>query len=311
MDDAALVLVARAAEGSMRDAQSAFDQVIAFAGQRSRRRGGEVLGLVGRDLLLDIVDGRRRRNARRSVRAGRTRGRDRVGSAARAVASCRAWCATDGAAGGSGAHRRSGIAVEGDRERLDALARRFSREDLLRAFDLIAKLETDMRTRRSRAITSRWRCCAGFICGSWCRSTELLRGMSRQGASARAAEGRADAFRPVERRQPPSAAGSRRRIGQSRRTAPVAKVAAPARRRRAPSTVGTGEAGTSDAFLVRDPHVEGGLLQHGRRAGAEDRVRADRVTFVFLPAHRTSARAARAERAWLEELASRHRRASR
>src|SRR5436190_3646834 len=33
-DDAALLLMARAAEGSMRDAQSAFDQVIAFAGQK-------------------------------------------------------------------------------------------------------------------------------------------------------------------------------------------------------------------------------------------------------------------------------------
>ena len=34
VDDSALLLIARAAEGSMRDAQSAFDQVIAFAGQK-------------------------------------------------------------------------------------------------------------------------------------------------------------------------------------------------------------------------------------------------------------------------------------
>src|SRR5205809_5098635 len=33
VDDTALLLIARAAEGSMRDAESAFDQVIAFAGQ--------------------------------------------------------------------------------------------------------------------------------------------------------------------------------------------------------------------------------------------------------------------------------------
>src|SRR5688500_19434060 len=32
IDDAALMLIARAGDGSMRDAQSAFDQVIAFAG---------------------------------------------------------------------------------------------------------------------------------------------------------------------------------------------------------------------------------------------------------------------------------------
>ena len=38
IDDAALTLLARAGDGSMRDAQSAFDQVIAFAGQTADRR---------------------------------------------------------------------------------------------------------------------------------------------------------------------------------------------------------------------------------------------------------------------------------
>src|SRR6185436_6857579 len=38
------------------------------------------------------------------------------------------------------------IAGEGERERLTALAARFSREDLLRAFDLLTKAETDIRS---------------------------------------------------------------------------------------------------------------------------------------------------------------------
>src|SRR5918998_739047 len=55
--DAALALVARAAEGSMRDAQSALDQVIAFAGSSvSTDDVSTVLGLVGRDLLFDLID---------------------------------------------------------------------------------------------------------------------------------------------------------------------------------------------------------------------------------------------------------------
>ena len=55
--DAALSLIARAAEGSMRDAQSAFDQVIAFAGQTITVDDvSTVLGLVGRDLLFDLID---------------------------------------------------------------------------------------------------------------------------------------------------------------------------------------------------------------------------------------------------------------
>ena len=54
--DAALALIARSAEGSMRDAESALDQVIAFAGSTiSVDDVATVLGLVGRDLLFDLV----------------------------------------------------------------------------------------------------------------------------------------------------------------------------------------------------------------------------------------------------------------
>src|SRR4029434_9356201 len=55
--DAALALIARAAEGSMRDAQSALDQVIAFHGKTmSVDDVATVLGLVGRDLLMDVIE---------------------------------------------------------------------------------------------------------------------------------------------------------------------------------------------------------------------------------------------------------------
>src|SRR6187551_1126772 len=56
VSDGALALIARSAEGSMRDAQSALDQVIAFAGQTmSEEDVSTVLGLVGRDLLIDLI----------------------------------------------------------------------------------------------------------------------------------------------------------------------------------------------------------------------------------------------------------------
>src|SRR6185503_11615674 len=52
-----LQLIARAAEGSMRDAQSKLDQVIAFTGGTIGAEDvATVLGLVGRDLLLDTLD---------------------------------------------------------------------------------------------------------------------------------------------------------------------------------------------------------------------------------------------------------------
>src|SRR2546427_557828 len=51
-----LQLIARDAEGSMRDAQSKLDQVIAFTGKAITGEDvATVLGLVGRDLLLDGI----------------------------------------------------------------------------------------------------------------------------------------------------------------------------------------------------------------------------------------------------------------
>src|SRR5256885_3443394 len=54
--DESLQLIARDAEGSMRDAQSRLDQVIAFTGATIAVEDvATVLGLVGRDLLLDTI----------------------------------------------------------------------------------------------------------------------------------------------------------------------------------------------------------------------------------------------------------------
>ena len=51
------MLLARAGEGSMRDALSAFDQVRAFAGDTIVTEDVvTVLGLVGRDLVFDLLD---------------------------------------------------------------------------------------------------------------------------------------------------------------------------------------------------------------------------------------------------------------
>ena len=72
IDDAALMLVARAGDGSMRDAQSAFDQVIAFAGTTITADDvTTVLGLVRRDLLIEMVDAVAREDATARIRSGR------------------------------------------------------------------------------------------------------------------------------------------------------------------------------------------------------------------------------------------------
>lgn len=147
VDDAALALVARAAEGSMRDAQSAFDQVLAFGSTSiDVEQVSMVLGLVARDLLLDIVDVVAREDApavfdlaARVVESGQDL-KHVCRELARLVRDLMILQVDPGRTTSDPEY-----AVEGDRARLDALAAAFSREDLLRAFDLIAKLEADLR----------------------------------------------------------------------------------------------------------------------------------------------------------------------
>lgn len=56
--DDALREIARSGEGSMRDAQSAFDQVISFAGAEIKKEDVEVaLGVAGADTLIRLVNG--------------------------------------------------------------------------------------------------------------------------------------------------------------------------------------------------------------------------------------------------------------
>ena len=58
VEDDALREIARSGEGSMRDAQSAFDQVISFAGPTIKKDDVELaLGVAGADILIRIING--------------------------------------------------------------------------------------------------------------------------------------------------------------------------------------------------------------------------------------------------------------
>jgi DNA polymerase-3 subunit gamma/tau len=58
VDEQALREIARAGEGSMRDAQSAFDQVISFAGNKISKEDVELaLGVAGADILTRVING--------------------------------------------------------------------------------------------------------------------------------------------------------------------------------------------------------------------------------------------------------------
>ncbi|PYR03017.1 MAG: DNA polymerase III subunit gamma/tau [Acidobacteria bacterium] len=144
--DESLQLIARDAEGSMRDAQTKLDQVIAFTGTTIASADvATVLGLVGRDLLLDAVE---------AVAAEDTPSAFRVAEQAvelgydlRAVCRELSRLVRDLLVVSVDPSRLSDpeIAGESERDRVKALAGRFSREDLLRAFDLLTKAEADMK----------------------------------------------------------------------------------------------------------------------------------------------------------------------
>src|SRR5881409_712648 len=128
--DDALQLIARDAEGSMRDAQSKLDQVIAFTGKTVAAEDvATVLGLVGRDLLLDTLQAVADEDAVAAfVLAGRA---VEMGYDLRAVVRELSRVVRDLLVISVDTTRvnDSEIASEGERDRLKALAARFSRED--------------------------------------------------------------------------------------------------------------------------------------------------------------------------------------
>ncbi len=142
----ALSLVARAADGSMRDGLTAFDQVLAFAGTTVTAEDvSSVLGLVGRDLLLDILDAVAEEKAPAAFElAGRA---IESGYDLRLLCKELSRLVRDLMLISVDPKRLDDpeVAPAGERDRIAGLVRRFSREDLLRSFDVIAKAEADLR----------------------------------------------------------------------------------------------------------------------------------------------------------------------
>ncbi|MFB3853807.1 MAG: DNA polymerase III subunit gamma/tau [Vicinamibacterales bacterium] len=144
--DEALALVARAADGSMRDAQTALDQVIGFSGETITVESVQsVLGLVGRDLLFEVIEAVADEKASaafdlpaRAAEAGYDF-RLIVRELSRLVRDLMVVSVDR-----SRLDDRE-VTSEAERGRLAALADKFSREDLLRAFDVLTRAEMEIR----------------------------------------------------------------------------------------------------------------------------------------------------------------------
>jgi DNA polymerase-3 subunit gamma/tau len=146
VEDAALMLVARSAEGSMRDALSALDQVLAFTSDAVTAADvGAVLGLIARDAQFEIAE----IVAREDAAAAFTAANRVVDSGVDLRIVCRelARLMRDLMVVKIDPTRLNDpeIVAEGERDRVKALADRYSREDLMRAFDLLSQAERDVR----------------------------------------------------------------------------------------------------------------------------------------------------------------------
>jgi len=293
--DDALGLIARAAEGSMRDAQSALDQVLAFSGQTVTLDDvTTVLGLVGRDLLFDLIDAvadedgpRAFALADRAVESGHDL-KLVCRELSRVVRDIMMVMVDPARAG-------EGDLAEGERARLSTLAGRFSREDLMRAFDLLAKCEQDIRV----AAHPRYHFEMAMLKWMHLRRLVPLADLLEQLGSGRPAlpapaVAKASPLRtpsPPERRGAPSGA--------------PASAAPPPSGEPKGSPLRTESGGLKDALLAEIRGGKGFFYNTVIAQAQSIEVAGDKVTFAFLPTHRALREQLEQNRAWIEAAAER------
>lgn len=299
IDDVAISLIARAGDGSMRDAQSALDQVVAFAGdQIGVEEVSTVLGLIGRDAVLDVIDVVADENptavfelAARFVEAGYDL-RLMCRELTRAVRDLLVIVIDP--------TRADDPEITGDaeRSRLVDLAQRFSREDLMRAFEVLTKAEFEIRGSAQPRYHFEMAVLKWIHLGKLVPLTALLEGASNEDPvsqpSRRARPERSSHQRPaasVPRRSSPAKTAS----AEPPREAHVAPPPAP----KSSASVG-GKAEILAEVKRTKKFFHGTVVAQAQRIDLEG----DKLVFTFTPGQRTLASQLRQNRSWLEQLAS-------
>jgi DNA polymerase-3 subunit gamma/tau len=299
VSETALNLIAGSAEGSMRDAQSALDQVMAFAGETiSVEDVSTVLGLVGRDLLFDLVEAVTDEDAPRAF--GLVDRATEAGHELKLV--CRELSrlvrdlmilAVDPA------RAEGGEVAESERHRLQSLLGRFSREDLLRAFEVLARGENEFRNKPSQPryhfemLLLRWMHLRKLV-----PLAELL---EQSGGVGRSGNG----GRQMPTRRKPVAQAHQK---SGRRASPPAATAE--MRRVAPATQ-SGETDTPRTLSIKDKllaEIQTSKVFFYNTVVAQARkieVGDDQVVFTFLPAQRALRDQFEETKDWLKDLATR------
>ena len=312
IDDATLMLIARAGDGSMRDAQSAFDQVIAFAGRTITAEDvTTVLGLVRRDLLLDIADAVAREDGAAMFElAGRA---VESGYDLRLVIRELSRMTRDLLVILMDASRLTDpeIAAEAERERLQSLAGKFSPEDLMRAFDVLTKAEVDIRA----SLQPRYHLEMALLRWIHLRRlvplTELIqtlekapgRGTSSPPPSSSPQRSAPEANRPPART--PAATAATVSAIEARKDAPPPQAPSPvaASSPSAPSTAGLAD--VKESFLAEVQKSKKFFYGTVIAQAQKIEIQPDRVVLTYAPQHRALRAQLDQMRAWLEEVISR------
>lgn len=318
MEDGALSLLARAAEGSMRDGLSALDQVLAFSDQRVTADDvSKVLGLIGRDVQFDIAETVAREDAGAILdHAARV---VEAGFDLRAVCRELARLMRDLMVLRIDASRITDpdIASELERDRLLALAELYSREDLLRSFDLLAMAERDLRSSSQPRHTFEMALLKWIHLRRLIPIEEALAGSGGLGPAggragggpAAASSGRSGAgFAPQSTPRPaprpsPAAPRSSPAAPRTSHSAPSTASAAPRSGSAAPSTGAGGGAFSKPALLsaIRESNkvFYGMVIAQVQSVDVEG----DRLIFTFAPAHKNLKGQLEGKRGWIEQLA--------
>jgi DNA polymerase-3 subunit gamma/tau len=146
ISDAALFAIARSGEGSMRDAESALDQVISFSGSKIADEDvSTALGLVDLQTLNETVEAIAEQDAGRLVRIVDlvvSRGYDIRNFCKELMTHMRALLVVKLAGFDSELIQMP----EGEADTLMRLSEAFSEQDLVRFFSILTKTEQDIRT---------------------------------------------------------------------------------------------------------------------------------------------------------------------
>ena len=289
VDDAALALIARSAEGSMRDALSALDQVLAFTDNAVTASDvAAVLGLIGRDAQFEIAEIVAREDAAAVFDvAGRI---VEAGYDLRIVCRELARLMRDLLVVKIDATRLNDpeIAADSERERMQALAAAFSREDLMRAFDLLSRAEYGIKQSSQPRHQFEMTLVEWIHLGKLTSLAEFFSGAS--GASG--APGA------------PGASGARSAPGP--RPAAVRTAAPPPSRpqlssRPSPTAEPAGDLKARVLSAIREGNKT--LFSMVVAQAQKVEVAGDALVFTFAPAHRALRARLDEKRGWIEQLA--------